>query len=173
MKTNYKNYIILIYLIISFISLSLAPFYLGLHTRTPLADPIYILINVIGSLLIVVTIEFIIIYGFVRKIDLDIKDLFISVLLINIITFFPTQVITHLLLAFYIQFVPVYMITVFVIILSTEWLLYRLVFQKLFKKKSLNREFSDKQIFLMSTVANLSTGLIIYLYSSIILLSGF
>ena len=77
MKTKNKDYIIAIYLMISFISLLFIPYYFGLHIPTPLTDPLYIAINVIGALFIVVTIEFGVIYGFLRKADLVVKDLFI------------------------------------------------------------------------------------------------
>ena len=155
---------------ISFISLLFIPYYFGLHIPTPLTDPLYIAINVIGALFIVVTIEFGVIYGFLRKADLVVKDLCILVLLVNFITFLPAQIIIHLLLAFSIQFVPAFMITVFIIVLSTEWLLYRLEFQKLFTSEPLNMVLSVKKIILVSTVANLFTGSLIYIYSSIMLL---
>lgn len=173
MKTKNKDYIIAIYLMISFISLLFIPYYFGLHIPTPLTDPLYIAINVIGALFIVVTIEFGVIYGFLRKADLVVKDLFISVLLVNFITFLPAQIFIHLLLAFSIQFAPVFMITVFIIVLSTEWLLYRLKFQKLLKSEPLNMVFSTKKILLASTVANLITGSLTYIYPSTLFLLDF
>lgn len=173
MKSNKRDYIILIYFLISLISIIFSIIYIQQYYGPLFRDPIYILVNLVGSLFIVVIIEFVVIYGFLRKADLINKDLFLSVLIVNLAIFLPIQTVAYLFLAFYIIYYPFYILAIFIIGLCLEWLLYRFGFRKLIEKKSLNKELSPKKIILISVLANLASGVLTNIYPGLILLIEF
>ncbi|MFX0137712.1 MAG: hypothetical protein ACFFDN_28995 [Candidatus Hodarchaeota archaeon] len=170
MRSKYRNYIIVIYLTISFISFLYGSTYLSRQRILQLQDPIFATTNLIGSLLIVVLIEFAIIFGFLKSADLNKRDLFFSVLIVNLVIFLPTQTVAYLFLAFFFKFYPVYIITTFIIVLGLEWLLYHCELRKLLIKKPINKELSFKKILLISITANLTSGILTHIYPGIMLI---
>ncbi|MFW9818256.1 MAG: hypothetical protein ACFFE5_01505, partial [Candidatus Thorarchaeota archaeon] len=95
-------------MLVSLIVLSFGSFYITQYYGNPFNDPIFILVNIIDSLFIVVVVEFVIIYGFLRSTDVIKKDLFLSVLIVNLAVFLPVQTVAYLLLAWYIIVYPFY-----------------------------------------------------------------
>jgi hypothetical protein len=168
-RSKYRDYIIAIFLIISFISILFGFKYIA-QRLTQLYDPIFIIVNLIGSLFIVVLIEFAVIFGFLGSADLNKRDLFFSVLLVNLLIFLPTQTIAYLILAFLLKYYAVYILTIFIINLGLEWLFFQFEFKKLLKKKSINKELSFKKILLISVTANLTSGVLTHVYPGIMLL---
>ena len=133
-------------------------------------NPISILGNLFLSFYLIIIIEFIITYCFLRSADLNKKDLFISGALVNLSTFPLTQTIAYFILAFFYQYFPFYGFFIVAVMGGIEWILYRLEFQKLVGKKSLSQIISSKKILLISIITNLGSGFVVYLYPSIMIL---
>ncbi|MFX1380199.1 MAG: hypothetical protein ACFFA4_14020 [Promethearchaeota archaeon] len=172
-KSKIKIVLIFIYLLGSLIFLLFGSFYITQYYGIPFNDPIFILVNIIGSLFIVVVVEFAIIYGFLRSPDLIKKDLFLSVLIVNLAIFLPIQTVAYLLLAWYIIIYPFYTLAITFLFFYLEWLFYCFQFQRLLKRRSINKELSRKKIALISFLANLPMALLINIYSPIMLLLNF
>ncbi|MFW9969069.1 MAG: hypothetical protein ACFFDF_02635 [Candidatus Odinarchaeota archaeon] len=139
----------------------------------PFDDPIFILSNIIGTLFIVVSVEFVIIYGFLRSSDLIKRDLFLSVLIVNLTIFLPIITVAYLLLAFYIIVYPFYLLIILFVLFYLEWLMYRVQFQKLLERRSISKELSPKKVALISIIAYLPIGLLINVYTAIMFLLDF
>jgi len=170
MKSDYKTNIIFIYVFISLSSLIFGSYYINQYYGPLFKDPLFIIVNLIGSLFIIVLIEFGVIYLFLRYADVIIRDLFFSILIVNFSIFLPIQVIAFLLLGFYISFYPFFVLGIFIIVLYLKWLFYRFEFHKLLEKESLSKELSYKKILLISVSANLASAILAYIYPGILIL---
>lgn len=115
------------------------------------------------TIIINIIIEFGVVYVFLRSGDLVKKELFSSVVLVNLVIFPPTHIIAYFVLAFFIELYVLYTIIIAILMLLTEWLLYHLEFQKLFYRKSINKLLSLKSTVLISTLANFTSFSLIYL----------
>lgn len=173
MSSKLNDYIINLFLIVSLIFIPLGIIYPTQYSQTPIGDPFFIVVNIIGSFSIIVVIEFIIMYLFFKSADLIKKDLLVSVLLVNNVVFLPTFTIAYLILAFNIIFFPSYVLAIFIMMLGIEYLFYRLEFHKLQEKKSINTEISTKKTIIITMLANLCSGLLTHVYPSIVLLLEF
>jgi len=173
MKSKNKNNIIAIYILVSLIITMIGSYYTFQVYVTPIDHPLFIITNLIGSLLIVVIIEFGIIYGFLKSAELIKSDFFLSVLMVNLSIFLPFLTVAYFFLAFFIMIYPFYQLAIFFIVIILEWLFYRFEFQKLSEKKSINRELSSKKIIIISVIANLPMGILINIYPAILLLLEF
>lgn len=160
-------------MLVSLIFSLFGSFYITQYYGIPFNDPIFILENIIGSLFIVVVVGFVIIYGFLRSSDVIKKDLFISVLIVNLAVFLPVQTVAYLLLASYIIVYLFYALATTFLIFYLEWRFYCFQFQRLLKKRSINKELSRKKIALITFLAYLPIALLINVYTPIMLLLNF
>lgn len=122
------------------------------------------------TVIINIIIEYGVVYIFLKSEDLVKKELFSSVVLVNLVIFPPTHAITYFFLAFYIKFYVLYIIIIVIIMMLIEFLLYWLEFQKLFYRKSINKLLSLKKAGLISTIANFASFSLIYLYPIILMI---
>jgi hypothetical protein len=97
-------------------------------------------------------------------------DIFFSVLIVNLAIFLPIQIIAYFLLAFYIIIYPFYNFTLFFVLICLKWLFYRFQFQKLFEGKSINKGLSLKKITKISILTYIPLGLLINIYTGIVIL---
>lgn len=119
--------------------------------------------NLIGAVLINVIVEFCIVYVFLRSHYNVKKELFLSVILVNLVIFPPTYTIAYFILIFFLELFVLYIIVIEIIMMLIEWLLYRLEFQKLVNKKSIQMTLSLKKTILISTLANFASFSVLYL----------
>ena len=160
---KYKNYLstIIVFLTLFFI---IIPKVYSLIAPPPFYEqPILIITYLIITVIINVIIEYSVVYIFLRSGDLVKKELFSSVALVNLVIFPPTHIIAYFVLAFFIELYMFYTIIIAILMVLTEWLLYRLEFQKLFYRKSINKLLSLKKTALISTLANFASFSLIYL----------
>jgi hypothetical protein len=169
-KSNNKNNIIGIYILVSVVLTMFGSYYISQYFGPLFKDPIFILVNLIGSQFFVVIIEFGVIYAFLRNADLYKRDLFFSVLIVNIVIFLPLDTIAYLFLAFFIVGYPFFVLTIFFLVLYLDWRYYRFEFQKLLERNSINKELSPRKILKISTLANLASGILVFIYPGIVLL---
>lgn len=174
MRSRNSNYnpkisIIMVLVLISLIFILLGAFDIGRYIPI-FENPISILGNLFLSFYLIIIIEFIINYCFLRSADLIKKDLFISGALVNLSTFPLTQTIAYFILAFFYQYFPFYGFFIVAVMGGIEWILYRLEFQKLVGNKSLSKKISSQKTLLISIITNLGSGLIYYIYPSILIL---
>lgn len=135
--------------------------------------PIVIILTIMITFLINIIVEFGVFYGFLRSRELVKKELILSVILVNIVIFPPTQTVAYFLTIFYIELYVFYVIIFGLLMLLIEWLLYRSEFQKLFLKKSIPESLSLKKTILISTLANVASFSVIYLYPVIIMIQQY
>ncbi|MFX1259467.1 MAG: hypothetical protein ACFFAN_16560, partial [Promethearchaeota archaeon] len=90
--------------------------------------PIVIILIITVATIMNIIIEFIVVYVFLKSRDLDKKDVFISVSLVNFVIFPPTQTIAYFLTLFNIELYVFYVFIFGFLMVLLEWLLYRLEF---------------------------------------------
>ena len=139
----------------------------------PFEDPVQILAYLIGQFFVLITIEFIISYLFLRSWGLNKGDLLFSIILVNFVIYPPTQVVAYSIMVFNIKYYPIYAIVIFLVVIATEWIFYHIEFQKLVYEKALINELSSKKSVLISIVANLGSGSLVYILPSIIYIIEF
>ena len=139
----------------------------------PFEDPVQILAYLIGQFFVLISIEFIISYLFLRSRGINKGDLLFSIILINFVIYPPTQLIAYSIIVFNISYYPIYTIIIFLVGLATEWIFYLIQFQKLDYKNVMNNEFSSKKSVLISIVANLGSGSVVYILPSIVYIIEF
>ena len=135
--------------------------------------PIIIILNILGTVVINIIVEFGIVYVFLRSRDLVKKELFLSVALVNFVLFSPTQTIAYFLMIFYIELFVFLVILFGFLMVLIEWSLYHLEFQKLYLKKSISESLSLKKTIKIATLANTVSFGVIYLPTVIILIQQY
>jgi len=125
--------------------------------------PIFIILNILGPVVINVFIEFGTVYFFLRSRDLVKKKLFLSVTLVNLVIFPPSHAITYFLMIFYIELLVFFVILFGFLMVSIEWILYHLEFQKLYLKKSIPESLSLKKTIKIATLTNIVSFSVLYL----------
>ncbi|MCK4381247.1 MAG: hypothetical protein KAW51_08935 [Candidatus Lokiarchaeota archaeon] len=131
--------------------------------------PIVIIFTIFVVFSINIIVEFGVVYLFFRSSGLIKKDLFLSIILVNLVVFTPTFTIFYFLLMFYIELIVLYNIFIGILMILVEWLLYRLEFQKLLQQQSIHKNLSLKKIIIISTLANIASYSVIYLYPTIMM----
>ena len=135
--------------------------------------PIIIILTIMITFIINTIIEFGVVYYFLKSRSLVKKKLFYSVTLVNIVLFPPTQTIAYFLMLFHINLYVFYVILFGFLMVLIEWLLYRFEFQKLFLQKSIPKSLSLKKTILISSLANLASFSVIYLYPVIMMIQQY
>lgn len=135
--------------------------------------PIVIIFTIFVVFLINIIVEFGVVYLFFRSSGLVKKDLFLSIVLVNLVVFTPTFTIFYFLLMFYIELVVLYSIFIGILMILVEWILYRLEFQKLLQQQSIQKNLSLKKIIIISTLANIVSYSVIYLYPTIMMIQQY
>lgn len=126
-------------------------------------QPLYIVLNLMVTFIIATSVEFCIVYIFLRSQNLIKKKLFYSVGFVNLVLFPPTNIVIFFIFTFFVEFFPLFTIIFSVLMILLEWLLYRLEFQKLFYIDSIPEVISNKKTFFISTLANFTSFSIVYL----------
>ncbi|NVM34765.1 MAG: hypothetical protein HWN81_04155, partial [Candidatus Lokiarchaeota archaeon] len=135
--------------------------------------PIFIIFTVFVVFLVNIIVEFGVVYFFFRSNGLVKKDLLMSIILINLVVFTPSYTILYFLTMFYIELVVLYSIFIGILMILVEWILYRLEFQKLLQQQSIQKKLSLKKIIIISTVANIASFSVIYLYPTIMMIQQY
>lgn len=125
-------YIILSFLVLIFLAI------LGILIIQPITPvafweyPYFIIIVLLGTFIVNIVIEYYcFLYYFSKTIELEKRNLFLLVLLVNTITFPATQLAFYFIWAFFIMYVIFCFNIIFeVIVIAIEWQLYRLEFKK-------------------------------------------
>lgn len=131
--------------------------------------PIIIILTILLAFFINTTVEFGVVYYFLKSQFLVKKKLFLSVMLVNIVLFPSFQTIAYFLSMFYLNQYVFYVILFGFLMVLIEWVLYRLEFQKLFLKRLIPESPSLKRTILISSLANLASFSVVYLYPVIMM----
>lgn len=131
---------------------------------TPIAFweyPVFIIVALVGFFFLNTIIEYGILYDISRSRDIDKRDLLLSVILVNLITFPVAHLIFYFALAFTIIFLLYFNLVIEFIVIIIEWVLYRWEFQKLLQEKPSNKSLSSKSILSISAIINIISFLVI------------
>lgn len=135
--------------------------------------PINIILSILGPVLINILVEFGVVFMYLRNPLLIKKDLIISVILVNIVLFPPTQTIAYFLMIFSTKDYVFFVIIFGILMILIEWVFYRLEFKKLQAKNIIPETLSLKKTILISTVANVVSFCVIYLAPVLILINDY
>lgn len=160
-------YIIIFVLIIGFLSNTV----IGIPFRLvdPIAFweyPLFIILALVGFFILNILIEYGALYDILKYRELDKPNLFIIVLLINLITFPPVHLIFYYAYAFYNLFLLYFYPLIEIIVIIIEWLLFRLKFQNFIVENPTNGFLSSKIVLSITGVINLLSFLIIGFFNS-------
>lgn len=125
--------------------------------------PYFIILALVGTFIVNIIIEYYIFcYYLSKSVELDKSELFLSVFLVNLITFPPNQLAFYFFFVFFPTFVIFYFNILFqIIVITIEWLLYRFEFKKLF--------LSSRRIFSISAGGNIGSFLTVSIILSYLL----
>jgi len=135
--------------------------------------PIIIILTIFLAFVINTTVEFGVIYYFLKSQFLVKKKLFLSVTLVNTVLFPSFQTIAYFLMMFYLNKYVFYVILFGFLMVLIEWVLYRLEFQKLFLKNLIPESLSLKRTILISSLANLASFSVVFLYPVIMMVQQY
>ncbi|MEE9379454.1 MAG: hypothetical protein V3V33_15620 [Candidatus Lokiarchaeia archaeon] len=131
----------------------------------------------IGTFIIIILVKYGLIYGFLSSYDLK-GDLFLSVILVNLVSVPLSQLIFIYFPAFLPEYIPTFyfflfyffLILIEIIVIVSDWLLYRIEFKKFEQLELINQPISSKKVLKISIVTNilslLTLFMILYIQSS-------
>ncbi|MFX1570723.1 MAG: hypothetical protein ACFFCV_20490 [Promethearchaeota archaeon] len=168
-----RNYFFIAILNFSLILIFLPIAYAFRNIRPYEEMPINIILSILGPVLINILVEFGVVFMYLRNPLLIKKDLIISVILVNIVLFPPTQTIAYFLMIFSTKDYVFFVIIFGILMILIEWVFYRLEFKKLQAKNIIPETLSLKKTILISTVANVVSFCVIYLAPVLILINDY
>jgi len=119
----------------------------------------------IGTFIIIILVKYGLIYGFLYSYDLK-GDLFLSVLLVNLVSvpfgqlfffFFPAFLSDYAIFFFYV------LIIIEIIVILSDWLLFRIEFKKFEQLELINQPISSKKVLKISIVTNMLSFLTLFM----------
>jgi hypothetical protein len=128
--------------------------------------PIFIIIALVGFFFLNTIIEYGVLYDVSRSHDVDKRELLLSVILVNIITFPAVHLILYFSLAFTIMFLLYFGPVIVFIVIMIEWKLYRWEFQRLLSERPSMTSLSPKTVLSVTVIINILSSLVIGLIDS-------
>jgi len=119
----------------------------------------------IGTFIIIILVKYGLIYGFLYSYDLK-GDLFLSVLLVNLVSvplgqlifiYFPAFLSEYAIFFFYV------LIIIEIIVILSDWLLFRIEFKKFEQLELINQPISSKKVLKISIVTNMLSFLTLFM----------
>ena len=138
---NYNGVILLLILILFFSNTSI---YIPNYFE-PIAFweyPVFIIGALVGSFILNTLIEYGVLYDISKARNVNKRDLLLSVILVNLITFPLAQLVFYFSLAFSVIFLLFLILGIEILIIVIEWKLYHLEFQKHIQENSINISLS-------------------------------
>ncbi len=161
MRIRDYGYLIIIVLIIGLSSLRTFWLPPGVEPIAFWEYPLLIIIAIIVFYILNTLIEYGVLYDILRTRGLVKPRLYLIVILINLITFPPTQLTFYLAMVLLNEFLKYFYLVLEGIVIVVEWLLYRRIFKNFIMENPKNDFLSSKNILLISIVINLLSFLII------------
>jgi len=151
-----RNYIGVIFLLIIFFYASITAIWIPNYFE-PIAFweyPSYIISALIGTFFLNTIVEYGVLYNISKVHNVSKRDLLLSVILVNLVTFPPAQLVFYFSLAFTILFLFYFSFVI-------ESLLYRVEFHKLLQEEYKNNSLSLKNMLSISIVINIISFLVL------------
>ncbi len=123
--------------------------------------PVFIIIALVGTFFLNTFIEYGVLYDISRSHEVGKRELLLSVILVNLITFPATHLAFYFSLAFNIIFILYIWLVIEIIVIIIEWILYQSEFQKLLTEDRSRIILSSKTVFSISAIINTLSFLVI------------
>jgi len=128
--------------------------------------PIFIITALIGAFILNSVIEYGVLYDLSKAQKVNKRDLFITVILVNLVTFPPAQLLFYCSLAFSFIFILPLILVIEIIIIVFESKLYYFEFQKHIQENSYKISLTSKIVLRISVVINLLSFLVLLIINS-------
>ncbi len=128
--------------------------------------PVFIIVALIGTFFLNTFIEYGVLYDISRSHDVNKRELLLSVIVVNLITFPAAHLTLYFSLAFTVIFLLYFGVVIEIMVIIIEWILYRWEFQKLLSETPSKKTPSSKTVLSISAIINILSFLIIGIIDS-------